>query len=525
MKIAVIHFGKISRTDETYSDLDENERILLDLNVQAAAEGADLIVNPELSILSLFSFFSRIKISSQDEEVFKNRKFARWFAEERCPKFIDHLYAAVIAPYQKYIVAGIISSVPGYNILHNSAIVLGPGCTKHIYHKRFLTSDAVYAVKGASDLSPIRSAIGNLGVIICSDYSIPLISRSLALNGSDLIVIPAAITSPTVDTLKVRALENGVPFALANCYERGQQYDEEWRPESAIVAANGEVLAYYNNCEDAILWADLNLSASDTQSLKAAKRRGRRPDLYQGVLADLTSRVLRPPTDQPTRPEISVVSVSGEGVAQYSSSDHLNGVIASAFKDDVPVIIVFPEFTLERKDIQEHIRFGMERKVYVVCSFVENDFHVISLFDPSGQEILSYKKVHLPAEENNSIRSGDRLECYKDLPVGRIGILSGEDLLYPEAVEVYRNAGVDLLLVSSRLDFDGTILFEDIAKSRKVNVAAADYLYKGGVYKRYPEALTENRQFINHLRFNIQDGNSGPSSIRLSGLEVVVRTE
>ena len=63
MKIAVIHFGRLAHSNEIASNLDENEQNLLNLNIQAAKEGADLIVNPEASILP---FYSKLGVSSLD---------------------------------------------------------------------------------------------------------------------------------------------------------------------------------------------------------------------------------------------------------------------------------------------------------------------------------------------------------------------------------------------------------------------------------------------------------------------------
>ena len=255
----------------------------------------------------------------------------------------------------------------------------------------------------------------------------------------------------------------------------------------------------------------------------------RHPDSYAGALVDMTSPLLRPRTiHASTKSFVQLVTVSGAATDQYFADEYLDTIIRTAAKDDIPVIIVLPEFSLGKQDIQEHIRFGVERKVFIVCGFTENTFRVISLFDPFGQEILTYKKVHLSKEEFAVIQPGEGLESYTDHLVGRIGILSGEDLLYPEAVEVHKNMGVDLLLVASRLGFDGAMVFSDVALSRKMHVAVADYRYKGGIYERYGASNvphTVNRAFMNDYKLNIQDGRSRTPTNQLSGLEVLVRFE
>jgi predicted amidohydrolase len=530
MIVAAIHFGK-------GSDLEENRRNLLSLNIKAAQDGADLIVNPELSVLPLFPASSPIQVvDSKAESVAKSRAFARTLAEETTPALVELFLNRVVAPYGKHVVIGAITCEQGYNIFHNSAFILGPNGVHapangicHVYHKRELHGD-VFAAKGTSELWPAQLGVGNVGVLICSDCSVPLIARCLALNGSDIIVIPAAITGPTSSTLRVRSLENGIPFALANSYEHDEAHVEGWMPESAIVAADGRVIESCNSCENTILMADLDLTSAEAERRKADSRRHRRPRLYQGALIDLTSRVLRDRCSLPPKAEICVITVSSGAVQEYAVSNPVRELIASLSEEDVPVILVLPELLLERNEVEPHLSFAKARKLYVVCGFVEKEHRIISMFDRNGLELLSYKKVHLsPDDERNGICPGDRLEYYVDLPIGRIGVLAGQDLVYPEALELHRNAAVDLILVPSQLDFDGEILFEDIARYRHLNLAVADGQHKGGIYKRSPDPHTSNKNLINNLRFDTQQGRIEPSKglplIAPFGLDALLRIE
>src|SRR5262249_12274210 len=138
MKIAIIHFGK-------GSDLDENEERLIGLNIKAAKDGADLIVNPELSIIPLSSPSSPLRRNSQAEDIAQSRAFAWWFATDRGPRFVERLRAEVIAPYRTHAVVGAIRAIPGYTILYNSALVIGPNDLEYVYDKRALTGDVVFA--------------------------------------------------------------------------------------------------------------------------------------------------------------------------------------------------------------------------------------------------------------------------------------------------------------------------------------------------------------------------------------------
>jgi predicted amidohydrolase len=513
MRIAVIHFS-------TGFDIDENERSLLELNIQAAKDGADLIVNPELSIVPCSFATSPLRRNSQARDVAESRVFAWWFATERGPRFIERLRAEVIAPYHIYAVAGTIRSVPGYAILHNSAFMLGPDGFEYIYDKRLLTSDVLFAAQGRSPLQPAHTAIGNIGVMICGDYSVPLISRSLALNGSDIIVVPAAITAATADTLRVRALENGIPFALANCYD----HDDDWPGpiESVIVAADGAVLEHSHDRVSTILWKDIDLFERHAQHLRAERQRDRRPQLYQGALMDLTAPLLRPPTDAPTTAEICAITVSGTAVDGYMTSPQVLDAIAAASEQHISVALVLPQLELAQGALQEHILFARDKQIYLACGYIENNIPMLSLYAPSGEELIKRRLIHLPAEKSEPGQVDERIEHYIDLPAGRVGLLAGVDLLYPEVLEVYRNAGVDLVLVPAGLGFDGSILFDDIAKYRHIHLAVADRQHNGGIYTRFPGAYIANTADINDIMFELPSGRSRTANIPLIGLEVIV---
>ena len=75
--------------------------------------------------------------------------------------------------------------------------------------------------------APVRTTLGNLGVMICADGRIPTIARALATQGAELLVMPTAwVTSgrdahefenAQADLLAmVRARENGLAFVAAN---------------------------------------------------------------------------------------------------------------------------------------------------------------------------------------------------------------------------------------------------------------------------------------------------------------------
>ena len=300
MKVAAIHFGKASHGKEKLEQtLQENMERLVALNIAAAEDGANLIVNPELPILPLYEFpilpdasdsAPVTPYSSKADDIATHRDVMRMFHERWTNELTARIQADVCLRdgHDTYVVLSSFEYSPRHHNFYSSATVIGAGGVLRTYRKRRLTSDA-FVMKGDSDLHPVELPFGKVGVMICGDYSIPLIARSLVLNGSNLIAIPTSIESKTESTLRVRAIENGVPFVLANCYEKkkeekGQYNGSRWsiRPQSAIVDSLGETRASYENCEDYTLTAEFDLTKVEAAGQMRSRRRHRKPHLYGG---------------------------------------------------------------------------------------------------------------------------------------------------------------------------------------------------------------------------------------------------
>ncbi|MBV8375219.1 MAG: carbon-nitrogen hydrolase family protein [Candidatus Eremiobacteraeota bacterium] len=116
-------------------------------------------------------------------------------------------------------------------------------------------------------LTPVPTAIGTLGVLICADGRLPTISRTLVDLGAELLVMPTAwvtsgrnpdaLENVQADLLaRVRAFENNVPFVAAN--KCGIELEMvAYCGKSQIVDANGEMVAVAGEHEPETLVANL----------------------------------------------------------------------------------------------------------------------------------------------------------------------------------------------------------------------------------------------------------------------------
>lgn len=102
-------------------------------------------------------------------------------------------------------------------------------------------------------LTPIETAVGKLGVLICADGRLPTIARTLVDRGAEMLVMPTAwvttgrnpqaLENVQADLLgRVRAYENNVPFVAAN--KCGSELGMvAYCGKSQIVGDDGEIVA------------------------------------------------------------------------------------------------------------------------------------------------------------------------------------------------------------------------------------------------------------------------------------------
>jgi predicted amidohydrolase len=115
-----------------------------------------------------------------------------------------------------------------------------------------------------------------LGMEICYDWRFPEATRSLALQGVELIAIPSNIVTTTGmlhDTLRVRAFENKVIIAFADRMgseilpTEKENEDLIFRGESAIINYNGEVLLKLPTNEESIGYSTIDLTQTRTKNI------------------------------------------------------------------------------------------------------------------------------------------------------------------------------------------------------------------------------------------------------------------
>jgi len=176
---------------------------------------------------------------------------------------------ALAQRYRCHIVCSTYESTAG-GTLHNTASLIGPeGKVIGLYRKTHLFDaprrkdikpgvQESEKVKAGDTLPVFETAIGRIGVSVCSDLRFPEIYRVMALKGADIIVCASAFLSPRFDHweffLRARACENQV-FVAAS----GQVGIE---PKSGIGFVGRSMIVDP--------WGTIVATASDTETFVAA---------------------------------------------------------------------------------------------------------------------------------------------------------------------------------------------------------------------------------------------------------------
>lgn len=245
---------------------------------QAARAGAKLIVLPELVISGYC--LDRERLEGAAEPVC-GETFVQW--------------ASVSREYQVFIVGGFCERA-GDN-LYNAAMLVGPDGIIGVYRKLHLFDEEknIFA-PGDAGLKTFDLPFGRIGLCICYDLRFVEVVRALALQGADLIAVPAAwvggFDASPFDAMGfigqargalVQANLNQVYLLCAS--QGGQSGDIRFLGSSLVADPFGQLVCgplAADGDDVCIVKIDVGASASaQARSALIRPREDRRTDVYQ----------------------------------------------------------------------------------------------------------------------------------------------------------------------------------------------------------------------------------------------------
>lgn len=126
----------------------------------------------------------------------------------------------------------------------------------------------------------------NLGAMICYDWRFPEAARTLALQGSDLILCPSnLVTGVWQEVMRSRALENKTYIAVANRIGSEKKAFEEltFNGESSIISYNGKPMVTAGESNEISIKTVITPNKTRNKSFNEHNDifKDRRPELYQ----------------------------------------------------------------------------------------------------------------------------------------------------------------------------------------------------------------------------------------------------
>jgi N-carbamoylputrescine amidase len=193
-------------------------------------------------------------------------------------------------------------------LYHNTAVVFErDGSIAGKYRKMHIPDDPgfnekFYFTPGDLGFHPIRTSVGNLGVLVCWDQWYPEAARLMALAGADLLLYPTAIGWDPRDAQDEKdrqrnawllshrghAVANGLP--VLSCNRIGVEDSPVGGPgirfwgSSHVLGPQGEVLAEAGTDDPQLLVVDVDTDRSEHVRRIWPFLRDRRIDAYQDLL-------------------------------------------------------------------------------------------------------------------------------------------------------------------------------------------------------------------------------------------------
>jgi N-carbamoylputrescine amidase len=263
---------------------------------QAAAQGADLVILPELHLDPYFC---------------QNEDYQHFNLAQTIPGATTDILSEV-AKQAKIVIVATIFERRAAGLYHNTAVVFDKdGSIAGKYRKMHIPDDPgfyekYYFTLGDLGFTPIQTSIGKLGVLICWDQWYPEAARLMALAGAELLIYPTAIGWDRNDSVeeqqrqldawitiqRAHAIANGIPVISCNRigFEQAPDSDKgiQFWGNSFIAGPQGDIITHANDSEIKLLTCTLESAHSERVRQIWPFLRDRRIENY----GDLTKRFI-----------------------------------------------------------------------------------------------------------------------------------------------------------------------------------------------------------------------------------------
>jgi predicted amidohydrolase len=260
MKLAA--FQMIARA----GDVTANLAMIAEAAAEAAADGAELLVAPELATTG-YGAGDAIREQAEPPDGAQAAELARIAAKQKL---------ALVAGFAER----------DGSAVYNSALFVDPDGRRLVHRKCQLYGDyerGLFA-PGATAKSLVEFRGMKIGLLICYDVEFPEIVRGLALAGADIVAVPTAVpVTPSAAfvpemVVPVRAFENQLAIVYADHAGADERFAYAGRSNIAMPDGTLAARASITNAE--VIAAEYRPERYEASRLVNPYLADRRPDLY-----------------------------------------------------------------------------------------------------------------------------------------------------------------------------------------------------------------------------------------------------
>jgi predicted amidohydrolase len=443
---------------------------------EAARAGAKIIVTPETGVSGY---------------IYKDRRQFDPYLDT-VPGETTAAIARITKKYGCYVTVGIAEIDRATGLAYNTGALVGPEGYIGKYRKVGLNpDDQLWFTIGNVGYPVFDTKYGKLAMEICYDDTYWEVARTAAVKGAQILcfmsssdrALPgrpgSADNHSTISAVQEINSWNGVALIATD------RNNSETNPTTGLTVYYGGIAAIWSPLGEKlaqapgttpdvsatapakIIYATIDPAQFDNP-IKASFAE-RRPDIYTAL------SFYRAPTDPKASTQRHPVSaqvvqytpVPGDLDANFRKLSALLG--QPRWAADSGRLIVLPEYSLtgpprdadqarafadsmEGKTVQMFATIANQMNAHVVFSFIERadgKLHPTSvLLGPDGRIIGSYRKTHLDAGEKAWAEAGDRFPVF-DTAIGRVGMLLGGEVRFPEASGILGIHRADIIAIPS----------------------------------------------------------------------------
>lgn len=185
-------------------------------------------------------------------------------------------------------------------------------------------------------------------------------------------------------------------------------------------------------------------------------------------------------------------------------------------------LVLLPQFVVGREDpaaAEKHSllkEFSARNRCYVVYNYYENGYSVSEILDRSGKPCGRYIKTHRIDGVDPELELGDQLPVF-ELDFGKVALIAGTDIYFPELAACYSLAGAEIMLCSLGIE----PLRDDTQIQRLLHARAVmDFMFvvSAAYASEKPMYMTNNYDAMHGATAQDYEAIGGPDKMNSNGI-------